>query len=170
MKKIIIGILILIMSLNILGCENKSGQDFNFDYTIKENYSEKITPKLSQAFLDFTKDTNDLYKTGFVDFKEYDPMKGITIGELEYYMYETLQDYNSINNWNVYEEEVLELMREQRLTVSDLALLKLTHTNCELDKQSEREPEFDEEYFDTEIEKLKIRMVEVLESTKEYIK
>ena len=168
MKKILIWIITLILAINILGCK-QNPKDFNFNYQLKEDYSGKINEELLQSFITFTKDTSKLYETGFDDFKKYDSEKGVDNFQLAKYMGGTLDSYKILDIWNVYEEEILDIMQEQRLYVLDLSMLELTHTIHQHEIEEKIDPEYSPEYFDEELEDLKISMKENLEKAKKYI-
>lgn len=168
MKKLFIWIMIFILTLNLIGCQQNSS-DFKFGYTLKEEYTSKVNEELSQTFIDFTKDTVNLYQTAFEDFETYDPMKALDIGTLEMYMYDTIRDYESLDIWNIYEEEILQIMEYQRKDIANLTTLAMTRTNDHLAVQDEREPEHTKEYYDQEIETLKASMKETIELAEKYL-
>ena len=74
MKKAIMIFLILVLAIDLIGCDNKftegaeEGIDCNFEYKFKEEYSDKINSKMAEQFIDFTKDTLTIYIIGFEDF------------------------------------------------------------------------------------------------------
>lgn len=177
MKKTLIIILTLITSISIVGCNKESSDVFKFDYTVKKEYEEKISEGLMEAFIDFTKDTKELYETAFNEFEEYapgektenNPMDTLDILEIDNYMYNSVTMYEDFGGWNGQEEHILKLMDEQREIVSDLGLLKLKYTNYTIDKDNNREPEHNLEYFNEELETLKSKAEEILKNVKTFI-
>lgn len=177
MKKIFTLILTLIISISIIGCKSKSTEIFKFDYTVKKEYADEISEGLMGAFIEFTKDTKNLYETSFEEFKEYtpgtsgphDPMEALNITTLSSDMYNIVKMYEDFGGWNSQEEYILKFMSGQKEVAFDLGLLKLEYTNYTIDKDNDKESEYDIEYFNTELERLKIKTEENLRNVKTFI-
>lgn len=161
--------MILIIAINFLGCQGKSEKAFKFDYTMKENYSEKISEGITDAFIDFTKDTLRVYNTEFKNIKDVDFKKVGELTDISIYMRDTVNMYEDFGVLNTYEQKIIDIMDEQRWVISDLASLKMQYSNYKLDTKEGKETEYSEEYFDEEIETLKSEFEICLKSAKIYM-
>lgn len=164
MKKILILTMIFILAITFTAC----GKEFNFKYQLQDKYQNKVDEKLLEEFIIFTKDTTEIYETGLDDIKIYDVSKTLDIGMLEMYMYDTVNKYNSVDIWNIYEDGILSNMEEQRSNLGKLSSLTLTYSNW--NNGLSEDEDYTQEYFDEELKTIKKDLQSTLEYTQQYLK
>lgn len=167
MKKILLIILTIIISINLFGCkkeESKEVAKYEFEYKFKEEYSDKISSGLAGSFIDFTRDTLSLYVIGFEDF-------GPTVeSEFSEYMGKIVLEYGQrLDKLNEDEKEVFELMIIQWDNATVLNMLKLYHGEDEKNKSMGIKTKYTDEYYEEQLEELRARVEDNLEKVKKFI-
>lgn len=168
MKKILLTILILIISINLFSC-NSNKSEYVFNYELKENYSEKISEGIAGAFIDFTKDMVNIYETEYQNIKDRDASNAVNILETSRYMKDVIETYKTFSVLNEYEEKIISIMEAQRRNINDLGHLKVSYATYKTNIELGNETEYTEEYFNNKIEELKTEFKNTLESVSTYL-
>lgn len=166
MKKILLIILTIVISINLFGCkESKEVAAYEFEYKFKEEYSDKISPGIAAAFIDITKDVVEIYNTALDDFE----IKEI---EEDFNSYATkvyLEYYEREEQLNEDEKELLSIMEGLAFNPDTLYLLKQYYKKDEINKSMGIKTEYTDEYYSESFEAAKEWLENDLENAKKFI-
>lgn len=165
MKKVLSIILILLLTINLFGCQSKETVSYKFEYKFKPEYSDKISSGMAATFIDMTKDVLEIYNTALDDFEATDLEEEFSSYAGDIYM--TYHEKEDALNED--EKELLEVILKQWDSVNTMYLLKLYHAKDEVNKSMGIKTEYDDEYYEENFEKLKVYVEEALEDTKKFI-
>lgn len=170
MKKLLPVILILLLTINLVGCQQEKEEVVNetntssFEYKFKDEYSDKIRSGLAKAFIDFVQDTKTIYVIGFDDFEP------TTESEISDYMGKAVLEYREKSDaYNEDEKEVLELMLEMWDNIDVLSMVKTYHAEDEENKSIGIETKYTDEFYNDKLVELKGRMENSLEKVQKFI-
>lgn len=164
MKKILLIILVLLLTINLFGCQSKK-TSYNFEYKFKPEYSDKISSGMAATFIDMTKDVLEIYNTALNDFETTELEEEFSSYAGKVYM----TYYEKENDLLPWERKLLEVILKQWDSVNTMYLLKLNYAKDEVNKSMGIKTEYDDEYYEENFEKLKNYIQEALDETKQFI-
>lgn len=164
MKKFLSIILILLITINLFGCQSEK-VSYDFEYKFKPEYSDKISSEMAAAFIDMTKDVLEIYNTALNDFETTELEEDFSSYAGKVYM----AYYEKEDTLNGEEKELLETILKQWDSVNTMYLLKLNYAKDEVNKSMGIKTNYTDEYYEENFEKLKDYIKESLEESKKFI-
>lgn len=165
MKKTLIIFLIIVLTLSLFGCQSREVAKYNFEYKFKPEYSDKISSGIAGAFIDMTKDVEEIYLTALEDFEVTELEK-----EFDGYASDVYSTYKEREEaLNEDEKVLLNSMEVLWFNVSSLKLLKDYYAEDQVNKSMGIATKNTDEYYEETLKEAKSWLEESLDEAMKFI-